>query len=295
MIPAAIALVLPLAFRALPADIKPLTLFQRAGRSPWIIYGETVRGDHRFAEIKVVEVIKGSYSRESFRIIFKLENFLRDSWEEKMGFAAGERAVFFLKRYETDREDGKLDDWMKAEDLFAQAFGAQGKFPLPEEGSAAYLEALREFARVGAITDPAARDDAVLNFIRSSNPHLLDAGLERIIEERLAGPGQVPELLRLSDSPRDSVRLNALQSLGQVAEDLHAAGRKLENHADVVDLLKAKAIGDGGDIYRAEAVRVVAALSGNEERPFLERLAKEDRSQLVRYEAGRAVLALGPR
>src|SRR6266850_4075476 len=143
---AAVTLAL-LALLSVPSlgDVTPLTLYQRAGRSPWLIHGEVVSGDKRFVLVKVVEVLKGAYKGESFRIIYKLENFLRKSWEEKMEFKSGEHAVFFLKRYEPDRPDGKLEDWMKAEDLFAEAFGAQGKFLLPEEGASAYLEALREF------------------------------------------------------------------------------------------------------------------------------------------------------
>lgn len=290
---AALLAILPLAAAPAVTDVKPLTLYQRAGRSPWLIYGEVVRGDRRFVEVKALEVIKGAYQRETFRVVYKLENFLRKSWEEKIEFATGEKALFFLKRYETDRADGKLDDWMKAEDLFAEAFGAQGKFPVPEEGGAAYLDAVREFVRVNAIEDPSVQGGALLKFLESQNPHVLQAGLERAIDERLAGPEQVPVLLRLADSPRDPVRLNSLQVLREVAEDLRAAGLRLENQGDVVNLLKGKAIGDGGDLYRVEALKVVAALAGGEERAFLARLSTEDRSQLVRYEAGRSLLALG--
>jgi hypothetical protein len=286
-----------LLFQVSPArgDVKPLTLYQRAGRSPWLVYGEVLSVDKRFVVVEVIEVLKGVYAGQTFRIVYKLENFLRKSWEERMEFKAGERAVFFLKRYETDREDHKLDDWMKAEDLFAEAFGAQGKFTMPEEGSSAYLDALREFVRVNAIADPVAQGAALLRFFESPNPHILQAGLERSLEERLAGPAQVPLLLSLTDSARDPVRLDAMQVLQQIALDLAASGRRLENHADVVNVLKGKAMGDGGDLYRAEAVKVVAAFAGEEERAFLERLSKEDHSQLVRYEAGRSLLSLGSR
>src|SRR5258706_9491052 len=133
--PAIDTTILGLVLLAAPAfgDVKPLSLYERAGRAPWLIYGEVSSIDKRFVVVKVVEVLKGSYQGDSLRIIYKLENFLRKSWEERMVFTAGEHAVFFLKRYETDRPDGRLDDWMKAEDLFAEAFGAQGKFSLPEE------------------------------------------------------------------------------------------------------------------------------------------------------------------
>jgi len=274
------------------AEINPLTLYQRAGRAPWVILGEVQDANDRFPVVKVVEIFKGEYARETIRIVHRLENFTRESWEGKIGFTAGEQAVFFLKRPESDRKDGKLDESLRADDIFAQASGAQGKMSLPEEGSAAYLSAIREFVRVTSIIDPVARDEALLAFLISENPHVQMAGLEQTIERRLALDTHAPLLLSLSDSPRDPVKLNALQALVQVAEDLRAAGKTLPDQANIVNALKGKVAGAGGDVYRVEALRAVAALAGASERAFFELLSKEDPSQLVRYEAARAVLAL---
>ncbi len=274
-------------------DVQPLTLYQRVGRAPWIVLGEVTDGDDRFAQIKVVEVLKGSYARPDLRLIYRMENFLRKSWEERIEFPKGERAVFFLKRYEHEEEGHKVDEDLKAEDIFASVFGAQGKFALPEEGAPAYLEALREFVRTTSMADPLAQETALIAFLEAENPHVLQAGLEQIIERRLAADAQVPALMRLSDSPRDPVRLNALQALGQVAEDARSAKRPLPDQANVVSVLKGKVMGEGGDVYRVEALRVLATLAGEPERAFLERVSKEDRSQLVRYEAGRALVGLG--
>jgi len=276
-------------------DVRPLTLFQRVGRSPWVVFGEVTSADKRFVSVSAVEVLKGAYAQPTLRVMYKLENFLRRSFEDRIEFHTGERGVFFLKRYETDRPDGKLDDWMKADDLFASSFGAQGKFVLPAEGGGAYVEAIREFVRASGLADPRAEEAAILGFLDSANPHVQQAGLEQTIERRLAGPAQAELLMRLSESAREPVRLNALQILGQVAEDLRVTGGHLEDQADVVNRLKAKAIGGGGDLFRAEAVKVVAALGGADERAFLDRLAKDDASQLVRYEAGRALSEIGPR
>lgn len=277
------------------ADIRPLTLYQRVGRTPWVILGEITDGDDRFAEVKVIEVLKGKYDRPTLRVVYRLENFLRKSWQEKLDFEAGEKAILFVKRYETDREDGKVPEKLAAEDVFAPTFGAEAKFRLPEEGEAAYMEALREYARATEIEDPDAHEAALLGFLTARNPHVLSTGLEQVLERRLALDEHVPLLLDLCESDREPVRLNALQILGQVAEDLRAAGRTLPDHPDVVNRLKGKVVGDGSDPYRAEAVKVVAALAGEAERAFIERIAKEDPSQLVRYQAGTALLALGGR
>lgn len=277
------------------ADVRPLTLYQRTGRSPWVILGEVIDGDDRFAEVKVVEMLKGEYEHPTLRIVHKLESFLRESWEEKIEYGTGERVVLFLKRYEPPEEDGKIPDKLAGEDMFAPSFGASGKFTLPEEGQSAYMEALREYCRVTSIMDPVTREDALLGFLRSRNPHVVQTGLEQVLERQLATDEEVPLLLDLADSDRGPVRLNALQVLGQVAEDLAVSKRRLQDQQDIVNRLKAKVLGDGSDLYRAEAIRVVATLGGEEERAFIERIAREDRSDLVRYQASAALMELSAR
>jgi hypothetical protein len=270
-----------------------MTLFQRVGRAPWVILGEVADGDDRFAEVKVIEVLKGAYARPSLRVVYKMESFTRKSWEEKIEFAAGDRVVLFLKRYESDREDGKVPEELKAEDVFAPAFGAQGKFTVPEEGAPAYLEALRVYVKVSGLPDPVAQEEALLGFLVSPNPHVLQTGVEQVLERRLAGEAQAETLMGLTGSPRDPVRLTALQILRQVAEDLRAAKRTLPAQADVVSRLKGIVLGEGSEVFRAEAVRTIAAFAVEAERAFFERLSKDDRSQLVRYEASRALVESG--
>jgi hypothetical protein len=271
------------------AELRTLTLYERTGRAHWVVLGEVADGDDRFAEVHVLEIFKGEYDKPTMRIIYRLGNFLRKSWEDRLDFAKGERVVLFLKRYESDKEDGELKDKLKAEDLFAPAFGSEAKFTTPTEGEGAYVEAIRDFARVTALSDPAAQETALLSYLGSANPHILQAGLEQVLEGRLAGDAQVPQLMKLIESARDGVRLMSLQVLGQVAADLKAAKKTLSDQDDVVANLKGKVMGDGTDIYRAEAVKVIAALSVEKERAFLERISKEDRAQLVRYEASRAL------
>ena len=276
------------------AELKPLTLYQRCGRSPWVILGDVTDGDDRFAKVKVVEVFKGEYAGESLRVAHRLENFLRKNWEGKIAFGADDRVVLFLKRYDPE-ETGveKVPNKLAAEDMFASTFGAMGVFALPAEGEDAYVEAIREFSVATAIEDAVEQEEAVLSFLRSRNPHILQAGLEQVRDRRLAFDPHVPVLMDLVENPRAPIRLNALQILGQVAEDLNAANRKLPDQADLVDRLKGKVLSDESDIYRSEALKVVVLLGGPEEAEFLRRISKEDPSQMVRYEASRALLNLG--
>jgi len=277
---------------SLGAEVQPLTLYQRAGRSPWIVLGEVIEGDDRFIQVKLLRVLKGTYDQPTLRVVHRLENFLRESWEEKLDFQDGEMVCLFLKRYEGDREDGKVPEKLAAPDVFSSAFGAMGKFTLQEEGRAAYLDAIEAFIRVTGITDSLAQDEALIAFLVSENPHVLQAGLEQVLERRTATDKEADTLLRLADHEREPIRLYALQAMRQVAEDLAAAGRALPDQSDVVNRLKAKVLGSGSEVYRAEAVRVVAALAGKEERDFLGRISKDDASQLVRYEASSALMEL---
>jgi len=290
---AALAILASTAVSAPRAELQPLTLYQRAGRSPWIILGEVTDGNDRFVEVKVIEVLKGEYDLPTLRIVHRLENFLRKSWEDKLEFREGESVCLFLKRYEPDHEGGSVPEKLQAPDMFASSFGAQGKFDLPAEGQPAYMEAIKEFVRVTGMSDPVAQEEALIGFLDSDNPHILQAGLDQIVERRIATEAQIPVLMKLADHEREPIRLNALQVLGQIAGDLAAAKKALPNQADIVNQLKGKVMGSGSDIYRAEAVKVVATLAGESERAFLDRISKEDSSQLVRYQASSALMQMG--
>lgn len=275
-------------------ETTPLTLYQRCGRSPWVILGEVTDHDNRFAEIRVVEVLKGEYEGRSLRVIHRLENFLRESWEDRIEFNPGAPVILFLKRYDPEETDGqKVPEKLQAEDMFASSFGPMGVFDLPAEGQEAYLEAVRTFTRVATKEDPVAKEDALLGFLKSGNPHILQAGLEQVRDRRLAFDEHVPVLMELVDNDRQPIRLNALQVLGQVAEDLRVSRRTLPDQQSLVSRLKGKVLSDESDTYRSEALRVLVLLGGERERPFLERISKEDPSQLVRYQASRALLELG--
>jgi HEAT repeat protein len=56
--------------------------------------------------------------------------------------------------------------------------------------------------------------------------------------------------------------------------------------------VRGRAVGDAAPAFRVEAVRTLGALGGEEVKAFLQRLAKEDSSQLVRYEAEKCLIGL---
>jgi hypothetical protein len=296
--PAALTLLtllsLPGTSPAIHAEVKELTLYQRCGRSPWVILGEVTDADDRFPEVRVIEVLKGSYERPTLRVVFRLQNWLRKGWEDKLAFSPGDKAILFLKRYDPEDTDGeKVPEKLRADDMFASTFGTEGLYSLPAEGQEAILEAVRAFSKVTAMMDPVAREDALLGFLGSRNPLMVEAGLDEAFSQRLALDDNVPVLLRLADDEREPIRIKALEVLGQVAEDLRAARRKLPDQPDVIDRLRGKVLGSGSDDYRAQALKVMVIFAGAAERPFLKRISKEDPSQKVRYEASLALVDLG--
>ena len=194
---------------ALHAEVQELTLYQRCGRSPWVILGEVTDADDRFPEIRVIEVLKGSYERPTLHIVFRLQNWLRKGWEDKLQFSPGQKAILFLKRYDPEDTDGsKIPEKLKGEDMFASTFGAEGLYSLPAEGQEAILGAVRAFSKVTAMMDTVAREDSLLGFLGSKNPLIVEAGLDEVYSQRLALDDNVPGLLRLADGSRSASRLS---------------------------------------------------------------------------------------
>lgn len=276
------------------SEVTTLTLFQRCGRSPWIILGEVGDSDDRLAEVRVVEVLKGEYALPTLRVVYRLENWLREGWEKKIGFTRGDTVALFLKRYDPEETEGtKVPEKLAAGDVFASTFGAMGVFPLPSEGQAALVEALRVFARATAIEDPVMQEEAVLEMLGASNPEIAAAGLEQTFARRLALAEHVPVLVRIAEGGREPEKIEALKILCQVAEDMRASGRSLPDAQDIVNQLKARVLGGEPEALRAEALKVIVRMGGAVEREFIRKVSREDASQILRYEASRALLELG--
>src|SRR5678816_1478543 len=114
-----------------PADVRPLTQYEKVGRAPLVVWGEVTDGAHRFAVIKTLEVLKITITErpgESFRIAYKLDSFLRTPWQDKISFGVGERVLLFLRKF--TKEDGDQPEG----DLYTLMWGAEGKVLLPAEG-----------------------------------------------------------------------------------------------------------------------------------------------------------------
>ena len=271
-----------------------MTLYERTGRAPLVVWGEVTDGAHRYAVVRAIETIKCAIPEcpaQSFRIAYKLDSFLRRPWQDKIEFATGERTLLFLRKF--TKEDGEMPDG----DLYTLMWGAQGKATLPAEGEEAHVGAARFFARVLTEKDPDNQAGLLKSALSDKNPYIADTSFDEMTRQGLGDLAMVPDLIRFFEHTREPIRRGALGLLGQIIGDSVSAGRQLSDSIDLpalTDRLRALAIADASPEVRVEAVRVLGKLGGEDVRAFLKRVAKEDASQLVRYEAEKTLLDLGP-
>jgi hypothetical protein len=268
------------------AELLQLTLFEKPAQSDLVVRGRVIRGDLRLAEVAVEEVLKGEYERPSLFVVFRLDNFTRKNWEEKVLFRNGEPVLLFLKIFA--KESGEKP----YADRFSLVRGVQGKVDLPAEGAAAILDATRRFVRVQAQTDIEQSRRELAAFLEDPNPLVVEAGLQEVHRLRLALEKSVPRLLRLLDHPSPVFRQGALRILGQVLDRRTDGAQSLPNEDHVVSLILGRAREDETVEVRVEAVRALEARGKRDVVAVLEQIARTDPRQSVRFEAGLAVYEL---
>ena len=264
------------------ADVRPLTQYEKVGRAPLVVWGEVTDGAHRFAVIRTIEVIKVTIPERpggSFRIAYKLDSFLRTPWQDKIEFVAGERVLLFLRKF--TKEDGDQPEG----DLYTLMWGAEGKMVLPAEGEDARVGSARTFARIVAEGDLDQQARMLRESLASKNPFESDGAFEEMIKQGLGDPQMIHDLVAMFDAPREPTRISAMMMVRQILTDAQAAGRAVPGRQELEDLVRGRAVGDASPAFRVEAVRTLGVLGGEAIKAFLQRLAREDSSQLVRYEA----------
>ena len=271
------------------AEVRPLTLYERTGRAPLVVRGEVLDGEHRFAVIRTLDLIKCTIPERpaaEFRIAYKLDSFLRRPWEDKIAFLDGERVILFLRKF--TKEDGDQPEG----DLYTLMWGAQGKHLLPVEGEEAQSGAVRTFAAILAEADLDRQASMLRREILSSNPFLAESALEEVLRQGLGDPQMIPDLLGLLANSRETLRVQSMRLMTRIFSDEKIAGRALANQQDLADRIRARAALDTSAALRVEGIRALTALGGDDLRAFLQRLAKDDPSQLVRYEAKKSLMGL---
>ncbi|MEE9218064.1 MAG: HEAT repeat domain-containing protein [Acidobacteriota bacterium] len=268
------------------AELIRLTLYEKPAESELVVRGRVKRGDLRLAEIAVEQVLKGSYDRPSLWIVFRLDNFTRRAWQQKVTFYNGEPVLLFLKPFEKSTGEQPFPD------RFTLVRGVQGKVELPPEGGEAIVEATRRFVRVQAQVEIEQTTQDLLSFLSDPNPLIKEAGLQQATRLRLGHPEMVGALLPILDHPVPDFRREALLLLSQIFEDRNYWREPLVNEDHVVSLVLTRAREDEDTEVRAEAVRTLAARGKTDILPALRQIAGSDPTQRVRFQAGVAAYDL---
>jgi hypothetical protein len=283
-----VGLVLPLQGSMARAEVQKLSLYQKTGRAPLVVWGTVADGEHMKAVIRTHEVVKCDIPQrpgESFLLAFRLDSFLREPWQDKITFKTGEEVVLFLRKF--TKEDGDQPE----KDLYTLMWGAEGKFSLPPEGAQAYVEAIRVFEAILTEPDPDRQEEMLIEGIKDENPFIVEAAFEEMLRQYIGGIDLIPDLIEYFDNPRESFRILAMRLMTQVLDSAAIADREIPERPQLANRIRGRAALDEAAGFRVEAVKALAILGGDESRALLERLSKEDPSQDVRFEASRMLLS----
>ncbi|MEE9230864.1 MAG: HEAT repeat domain-containing protein [Acidobacteriota bacterium] len=261
------------------ADLIHLSLFEKPAMSTLVVRGKVIRGDLRLAEIEIEEVLKGFYDEPRLWIVFRLDNFTRRIWEEKVEFSNGERVLLFMKPFEDIRGENPRPD------RFSLVYGHQGKVTLPPEGANALLEATRRFVHVQEQADIEKMYEDLQSFLSDPNPLVLEAGLQQMVRLRLGRPEQIRAVLPILDHAVPDFRRGALMLLAQMYEDRDLWQAQLNNEDHLLTHLLTRAREDEDTAVRKEAVRTLEARGKTDILPALEQIAGTDPKQSVRFQA----------
>ncbi len=282
------AAVLLLSGATLPAVAEPRTLYEKLAFSRTIVIGTCVE-QGRFAKIDVAEVLKGDVAPPQILIAYRLANWDRTSpEEEKIEFLVGERSILLIEPDAT--EDGRV----RESGRFVLARGAEGKITVPEEGSQALLAAVRRMIEIQGITDQNAQWDAHRALLEEANPLLVETGIEEVLKFRLGTQAMLPTLDRFLTHPRDGYRMGAVRILVQLLEGARRRGEKIPDLDSIGADLMAVLGGDPVPEIRARAVQALCLTPRSDLADTLRQAARADASQIVRYEAQRALRDLKP-
>lgn len=270
------------------------TLFQLAARADLVIHARVRAGALKYAQVEVLETIKGVAPAAFLRVAFRDFNLDRPPGTSPIVFADGGEEVLFLRPYPMPPKRRA-----KNPDLFELLHGPHGRLSLPAEGGAGRIEAVRSLVALAG-ADPEAQTRGLAAHLDSPNPDLAEAALLEFERLGAATPGHYRTLARLSGSTRNSLRAGALRLLAKV----FAAGRgdeapqeagpipvdPLGDAALALAAVRERARNDPDPGVRVAAVTALGAWPVRSDTDAdLAAIAASDPSQDVRFEAKRIV------
>ena len=254
-------------------------LYELTARSDLTVSVRVVSGSLKLALVEVQEVFRGAARpKQRLQVAFRDFNMTLGK-EDRIVFEDGEADILFLV------PEVNLEGRRKGDDRFTLYRGRFGRFTLPREGEDAYLEAIREFARLCSLKDHRRLFGELKDLLHSSNPLLVDAGLQEIGRLELMDQDLVPAALGFFQDPSPQRRAGALNLLARFFELSRDKVGRPDLQDEVLPPVQALARNDPEEAVRVAAVKALGAWGGAAVVPTLKEIAKQDPSQAVRYEA----------
>jgi hypothetical protein len=270
-----------------PQEYVPLTLVQIIGRSDVAVHARVSDGSGKFAIVEVLETLSGPDPGKRLRIDFRDLN-LSLKGRDAVVFEKEEEDILFLHRPEWKKPSAKNAD------VFELLHGRRGRLLLPAEGSGIYLEAVR---RLGVIArqDPSDQVESLRRLLGTENPYLREAALAEAGRLGALTVADLPALIHLIADPSAGLREKSLEQIRIVLRAANGEeGDGGEDRRRALEAARERARNDPDEKVRAAAVRTMSAWNHHEDVvPDLKAIAAIDPSQLVRYEAQRALFLWG--
>ncbi len=259
------------------------TLYEKIAHSTLAIHGITVSDDVKYAEIHVLEVLKGNFAEEVLQVAFRMDNFERQQGEEKIIFNKGEEVILLLEPVRV--RSGRIKD----PSLFRLMNRAEGKINLSPESGHLLIDAVKRFIHLQSLQSQLEIWEEHRKLLQEKNPFLIRAGFHEILKFRIANWSQIPILLQFLLGQDVEFKLESARVIAQLFQDKGNATENLEGREEVIRTLIRAARGDKDVRVRVEAIRALSASGAENYQDVLEAISEDDESQLVRYEGQKAL------
>jgi hypothetical protein len=271
------AAVVALTALAPPTRAATPNLYEWVSAAPLVVAARAERLDGRFVEVRVLRVLRGDSPGNVLWVDRREANRDRVSGEQALDLKWGRTYLLLLNP--TDEPPRP-----RAPRAFVLARGVDGARPLPEEGSAAVIEAVDRMVRVQDSSPSFLSWDEFGKMLEDDNPVLVETALDLFLKFRQGSAALMPTVRRLLDHPRVPVRQSAASLAGTI---LRRSGDAVPDPQGVLADLAARARRDPDAAVRSAATGALGLLPGPEPLPLLEEIAREDPEQSVRYAAER--------
>ncbi len=273
-----------------PAEVQPLTLYQKAARASLVAHVRAVSSSTRRPVMQVMEVLKGTYPAPELKVVPHFEDNTQPTpWLDREVFEEGEESILFLVPYVDEFGRGR------GEGTFSILTAAAGKLEIPTEGGEALFTALRGLLVIQSLPDHEEQVEAIRGLFTATNPYLVEAALQESRRFRLAEMGDLDALLDLTQAPRPDFRSGALILMGQVVHDARVRETNPPLPGGLFERVTSSARFDPDPEAREAAVGVLEEFASEPALRLLESISKADISQSVRYVAAAAAHRLAQR